>query len=338
MIPTRLLNSVLLAGVCMAGVRCGDTPEPADKSVTDITSRLDRAELLLSLGKPSDAAIVAAELLGATERDWRVHDVIARIHLHDALRFRREGLMGNSAEELTASVKAYRVATTLAPSLAGLHQSAANAASMAGEHEQAIDWFEHAMELDSTDPRAPLCLAQLIFDSDPPQARRLLEGALALDPSIAEAHASVALLEATKGREEAATAAMANALACGEAGPAIRVVQAKMYRLLNSPERGVEILLALPVAARGEEATATELARCWQLLGRPDRAADVWVACFAANAHRTDAWVFALKAAEAHLLAGDRASAASCIAQAEMLSAPPERVEAVRKLARVQGD
>jgi Flp pilus assembly protein TadD len=313
-------------------------PEPAEKSTSEITARLDRAELLLSLGKSSDAATMAAELLAAAERDWRVHDVIARVHLHDALRLRREGLMDHSAEELAASVEAYRAATALAPSLAGLHQSAANAASMAGKHEQAIDWFEHAMELDSTDPRAPLCLAQLIFDADPTQARRLLEKALALDPSIAEAHASVALLEATEGREEAATAAMANALACGEAGPAIRVVQAKMYRLLENPARGVEILLALPVTARGEEATATELARCWQSLGRADRAADAWGVCFTANAHRTDAWAFALKAAEAHLLAGNRASAASCIAQAEMLSAPPERLEAVRKLARVQGE
>ena len=335
----RIVSSLLLAAVCGAGLRCGETPEPAEApDPAAITERLDRGEQFLSLGKPKDAAIVAAELQATHGQDWRVHDLVARIHLHEALRLREAGLMRQSEGELASAVAAYRSATTLAPTLAGLHQSAARTAHMAGEPTQSEAWFRRSIELDANDPRPPLCLAQLMFESDPQEARRLLDRAITLDPNIPEAHASLALLEAIEGREAAATDAMARAVSGSNQSAAIRVVQARMYRLLGDPARGVEVLLTLPTEAASEEAIATELAACWQALERPDRVADVWSACFTANAHRTDAWIFALRAADAHLLAGDRPSAASCIAQAEMCSAPPDRVEAVRSRAAAQVD
>ncbi len=339
MIPMRLVNSIVLVGLCGMLARCDDSSEmvvaPAPAA---IETQLEQAELLLSHGQSAEAARVVTHLLESTPADWRVHDVTARIRLFDAMQARKDGLMDRAGEALASSVDAYRAATAAAPSLAGLHQSAASAAFMAGEHGQATDWFRRAMELDPDDPRPPLFLAQLVFESDPAEAGRLLGRAIALDPTIAEAHASIALLEASNGQEEAALAAMATALSCGEPSPALRVVQAKMYRTLGNPARGVEVLLALPIAARGDEATAGELAECWELLGRPDRSADAWAICFSANAHRTDAWVFALRAARCHLAAGDRSAAAGCIAQAEMLSAPRDRVDALRKQASDQRD
>jgi tetratricopeptide (TPR) repeat protein len=331
----RFVNSLVLVGVCVLGVRCGESPE--EPPAVPVIATLDRGELLLSYGKGTDAAVVAALLRERDAGNWRVHDLTARIHLHEALRLRDEGLMEHAAEELAAVVAAYRAATTLAPDISGLHQSAASAAHMAGEHEQSAIWFREAMALNGDDPRPPLCLAQLVFDSDPAEARRLLDRVIVLDSSIAEAHASVALLEAIAGREASALAAMATALRCGAHGPDIRVVQARMHRVLGGPGRGVEVLYGLSARERASEAAATELVRCWEALGRPDRVADAWAACFTANAHRTDAWTFALRAADAHLLAGDRPSAANCIAQAEMLSAPRELVEAVRQRASDQG-
>jgi len=335
MIPTSVLNSMLVAVVCMGGVRCGDSADVG--ADTSAPASLDRGELLLAYAKVEEAAIVAAALRAQDGGNWRVHDLTARIHLHEALRLRDEGLMAHADVELASAVTSYRIATELAPDVAGLHQSAANTAHMAGDTEQSAAWFRAAMALDADDPRPPLCLAQLVFESHPEEARQLLDRVIALDDRIAEAHASVALLEAIAGREEAAYASMSTALSCGSFGPAVRVVQARMHRILGGPSRGVEVLFGLSAQQRASEQVATELARCWEALGRPDRVADAWSACFAANAHRTDAWMFALWAADAHLTAGDRLAAARCLDQAEMLSAPQGSIDALRRRARAHG-
>jgi hypothetical protein len=104
-----------------------------------------------------------------------------------------------------------------------------------------------------------------------------------------------------------------------------------MHRILGEPQRGAEILLALPPADRAMESTTTELARCWGDIGQHARAADAWAACYHSLAHRSDAWRFALEAAKSSLRAGNQPRAASFLDQAVYLSAPPAEVEAARR-------
>jgi tetratricopeptide (TPR) repeat protein len=334
MIPMRLICSAAVVTLSLI-VGCDTAADPQVQ--TDATARVDRAEQLLSAGKAKDADAVVDGLLEQHSDDWRVHDLSARVYLQQGLRLQDEGLMEQSHAALVKAVAAYRNATNLVPALAGLYTSAGNAAVMAGDEEQAKIWFREAIGLDAEDVRPSLYLAQLVFEDDPSEARSLLDWVLSMDSSVPEAHASIALLNAINGDAAAAEAAMAEALRRDRA-PSIRVVQARMFRMLGEPSRGVEVLLVIEPSARTTEAAAAELAACWGAIGRPDRVADAWDACFSANAHRTDAWRYALNAARAHLEAGNRSAAARSVEQAEMLSAPASEVAKVRATAARQID
>lgn len=334
MIQMRVMASALIVALSLIAA-CEEPVEHETR--VDLTNRVDRAEQLLSAGKAVEAGAIVDILLGQYSDDWRVHDLAARIHLQQGIRLRDDGLIEQSQAELLQAVSAYQKATALVPALAGLYTSAGNAAVMAGDKQQANVWYRDAIGLDAEDVRPPLYLAQLVFDESPAEARELLEWVISMDSNIAEAHASIALLNAIDGDAEAAKAAMFEALR-SDRGPAIRVVQARMFRTLGEPGRGVEILLATEYHGRTTEAAASELAACWEAIGRPDRSAQAWDDCFGANAHRTDAWRFALNAARAHLEAGDRSGAARSIGQAEMLSAPVDELAAVRALAASQGE
>jgi predicted Zn-dependent protease len=258
---------------------------------------------------------------------------MARVHMQQAITLRTEGLMEASKQSLSLAADAYQASIASDPQVAGLFRSGADAAQMAGRPNLAMQWYRRAAELDPSDPRVPLRLAQVVFESDPARARRLLGDVLALDASIPEAHASLALLDALAGHADAARAHMKTAVELATDVPALRVVQARMLRVLGEPQRGAEILLALPAVDRAAEPTAAELARCWTEAGRHAAAADAWSDCFQQNAHRTDAWQFALHAAESAMLAGDEPRAAGLLRQAALLSAPPERMEAIRAIA-----
>lgn len=334
MIPMRIISSVAVLALSLNGA-CDRTAEP--EAIADAPGRIDRAEQLLSAGKSAEAGVIVDRLLEHKHDDWRIYELSARVHLQQGIRLQDQGLMEPSHAALTRSVGAYRNATGLKPAVAGLYTSAGNAAVMAGDTEQAKSWYRQAIGLDAQDVRPPLYLAQLEFNENPAKARELLAWVVSMDSNIAEAHASIALLHAIDGNEHAAEAAMSEALR-SDRGPAIRVVQARVFRTLGQPSRGVEVLLALDGPARSTEPAATELAACWAAIDRPDRSADAWDDCFSANAHRTDAWRYALNAARAHLEAGNRPAAARGIEQAEMLSAPASEVAAVRAAAARQAE
>ncbi len=324
---------VLAVGIVVApGCDRQQDGTPAPVLGPEHDGQLTRADALLGAGRTDDAYRVAAALVSEGPGDWRSHELMARVHMQQALALRTEGLMEESASSLARAADAYQASIATEPDVAGLFRSGADAAQMAGRVDVAVRWYERSIALDPTDPRTPLRLAQVVFESDPARARALLVGVLAMDDSIPEAHASIALLDAQEGDEQAARERMKRAVELATDVPAIRVVQARMLRLLGQPQRGAEILLALPPVDRSAEPTALELARCWAAVGRHAAAADAWDDCFRRNAYRTDAWRFVLFAAEASMRAGDEPRAAGLLEQAAYLSAPQQQVEAVRRM------
>jgi tetratricopeptide (TPR) repeat protein len=324
---------LIVIGMLLGG--CDQTSSQSELPLATLSEeghrQLVRAEQLLGAGQTGDVLTIAKTLTMEAPGDWRSHELLARACMQRALSQQGQGLIEQSNKAFGETVAAYAVATERAGTIGGLYRSAADAAQMSGQSDQARAWYERAMELEPTDPRSPLRLAQVVFERDPEAARRLLERVLTLDASIPEAHASLALLDAQQGDVQAARGRMRTAVDLATDVVAIRIVQARMHRVLGEPRRGVEILLALPSVDRAAEPTATELARCWAAIGQHSRAADAWAACFHAMAHRSDAWRFALEAAKSSLRAGERPRAAGFLDQAVYLSAPPDLIKAARK-------
>ena len=333
MIPVTSVASALICCVLLSSC---DRPEdqPASESSTLSESeerQLERAEQFLGAGQTDEVLHIATELTTSASGDWRSHELLARANMQRALTLQHEGLIELSSASLGKAVDGYARALPLADGIGGLYRSAADAAQMHGQSELAIAWYEQAIEIDPDDPRSPLRLAQVIFESHPDEARALLNRVVQLNTSIPEAYASLSLLDAKQGDIASARSHMKHAVAMATDVAAIRIVQARMHRILGEPQRGAEILLALPPADRAMESTTTELARCWGDIGQHARAADAWAACYHSLAHRSDAWRFALEAAKSSLRAGNQPRAAGFLDQAVYLSAPPAEVQAARQ-------
>ena len=334
MIPVAGVASALFCCVLLSSC---DRPEnqPASESSTlsEIGERqLERAHQFLGAGQTNEALHIATELIRSAPGDWRSHELLARSHMQRALTLQQEGLIEPSSAALGKAVDGYARALPLTDGISGLYRSAADAAQMNDQTELAIVWYERAIEIDPDDPRSPLRLAQVIFESHPDEARTLLNRVVQLNTSIPEAYASLSLLDAMQGDITSARSHMKHAVDMATDVAAIRIVQARMHRVLGEPQRGAEILLALPPADRAMESTTTELARCWGDIGQHARAADAWAACYQSLAHRSDAWRFAIEAAKSSLRAGNQPRAANFLDQAVYLSAPTAQVEAARRI------
>ena len=333
MVPVASVASTLFCCVLLSSC---DRPEDQTASDSSALSesgerQFERAHQFLGSGQTDEAIRIATELTTLASEDWRSHELLARSYMQRALALKKEGLIEPFSAALGKAVDGYARALPLSGEIGGLYRSAADAAQMHGQTDLAISWYEQSIEIDPDDPRSPLRLAQVIFESHPDEARALLDRVVQLNTSIPEAYASLSLLDATQGNIASARSHMKHAVEMATDVAAIRIVQARMHRMLGEPQRGAEILFALPPADRAMESTATELARCWGAIGQHARAADAWAACYQSLAHRSDAWRFAIEAAKSSLRAGDQPRAASFLNQAVYLSAPPAEVEAARR-------
>ena len=333
-IPGLLPSVILLAvGLCIAS--CGDDAPPsgdtAAPSVPAEQVRLDRAERLLSVGRVEDATVLAARLVNEFPSDWRVHDLVARLRLRQSIVLGQQGLQAQARQEAAAATDSYRRALALAPELAGLHQSAGDTASRAGQVQFAQACYEHCLELDPRNVRALLCLSQLIESQDLSEATRLIQQAIAIDETVPEAYAGLAVLQAKQGTGDQAMASIDSAIALDRTSSVVRLAQARVFRITGDPQAGVEVLAALSAEAQLDEAIAWELSACWEALGRHDRVADVWAAFVMNHPKRWDRWVWAVRALEAAQRDGDVAKAAAMARMARRAGAPEEEVVAALK-------
>jgi len=321
MIRARVTLSLALAiGGCDS-----TTPQP-EPPVSTSTATLLTAQRYLDAGQfdQSEAILVAA--MKSWPHDPSVHELLARVDFGRGLQFHRGGLIDRGDAALSDALVHWRTACDLVPNAAPMRVSAGDVAAMIGRQDEARVFYAAALEIDPSSGRAALCLAQLEMEEHPQLARELLQQALTHAGEVPEVHASLALLHARADAPEAAREAIARAVELGPELQAVRVMQARIERLLGNPTRGVEILSALGPKAAGDRGVAWEAAACWTAIDRPDRVAEAWVTCFLANAHRTDAGELAANAARAFTAAGDAVHAETWWRQARLLGVH-ERVD-----------
>ncbi len=316
--------------ISVALTSCGDGAAPPAKvergSAPVDQVALDRAERCLSVGRIEEATVLAARLVHEAPSDWRVHDLVARLRLRQSILLGQQGLDAQATEEAAAATAAYRHALALAPDVAGLHQSAGDTATRAGELDFAQQCYERCLALDPQNVRALLCLSQLIETTDRAQAVELLTQAIALDRSIPEGYAALAVIRAKQGDRDAALSALETAIELDRASLVVRLAQARVFRIIGDPQAGVEVLAALSPEAQQDESIAWELSACWSALGRHDQVIDVWAGLVAGHPNRWDRWKWAIRALEAARRAGDEPQAAAMAELARRSGAPEEAV------------
>ncbi len=303
------IHVICVIAMSMVVAACSD-PEPERSTARAQDATLLTAQRYLDAGQLEEAEAVAVAAHRDAPRDPRVLELLARVDFARGLNLREEGLIEDGDTALAQALEHWWDACVLAPQEGPMHVSAGDVAAMLGRQQTAIHFYERGVELDGPDGRAGLCLAQLVTADDPERARALLEAVIDGPAAAPEAHASLAVLCWNAGDADLARTHMDTAVQQAPQAIQIRVLQARLARLQDDPTSGIEVIAALPEDARTSASVTWELARCWTALDRHDKAAQAWVACFHANAFRTDAHTHAANAAEAFALAGDADAAA----------------------------
>ena len=313
----NLLRVVVVLGLTFGGC---DAKSPSSPSATaPSTATLLTAQRYVDAGQFDQADAILVSARSSWPADPKVHELLARVDFGRGLQFQNVGLMDRGEAALTEALAHWTTACELVPGQALIRVSAGDVAAMIGRTDEARAMYAAALQLDPTSGRAALCLAQIEMDKDPEYAGQLLQQAMAHAGDVPEVHASLALLHARNNAPQAARTAIARAVELGPDLPPIRVMQARIERLLGNPTRAVEVISALGTKAAQEKGVAWEAAACWNAVERPDRAAEAWVVCFMANAHRSDAGAIAANAAEAFESAGDPVQAQTWWRQARLL-------------------
>lgn len=295
------------------------TSQPADTPENLVAvEALETAQLYLDASQFDHAEAIAIAAQMSAPDDGDIHELLARIDFGRGMAQRTDGLIDASNATLAQALDHWWEACARSPQSGPMHVSAGDVASMLGRHEAARHFYGKALEIDGDGGRAALCMAQLLMAEDAHRARALLQSVTDAG-AVPEAHASLALLLARDGDAPGAREQLGRAVAIAPHAVSVRVMQARVERLLGDPSRGIEVLSGLDDDAEGDQTVAWERAACWTALGRHRRAADAWVVCFHANAHRTDAGAIALQAAEAWEAAGDAQGAAVWHRQARLL-------------------
>ncbi|MEE2908300.1 MAG: tetratricopeptide repeat protein [Planctomycetota bacterium] len=339
MIAVRLL--ALSGTLCLLALGCEDrTPEPESPQVSSggeaARHSLEAAEIYIAAGNIDKARAILSRLIKKSPRDARAYEIMARLEIDRALDLRELGLVDASRDQFGVSYGWYQKALERMPESGGLHQSAGEVAQQAGLNDEALALYLQAIELDQENIRSQLSAAQLLLQDDPARSEALLRSVLETDADQPHALSSLALVLQRQGRETGALETASQALAVAGEKSGVRIAVARVHREAGRPRIALELLLALPDNVRAQESATAEIAKSWEAVDRPINAGQAWADCFRGNAHRTDAWRYALNAADAMGRAGQTAVAASWLEQAVMLDAPTNRVDEVRS--RIAGN
>ncbi|MDG2424492.1 MAG: tetratricopeptide repeat protein [Phycisphaerales bacterium] len=339
----RIIAVLWLALAC-AGVlfcqSCEDrspVPEQLEPSSSQESIRhsLEAAEIYIASGNTDKAQAILARLIDQSPDDPRPYEVMARLALRKGLQLRDMGLIEASRDQFGTSYDLYKDAVSRMPESSGLHQSAGEVAQQAGQHEEALACYLRSIELDPGNMRSQINAAQLLIETSPERSEAMLRSVLETDSEQPHALSSLALLLQRAGRESESSEMASRALAVAGDQEGVRIAVARIHLEANRPRVALELLLALSDQVRGQEPATSQIAIAWESLGNSINAGQAWSECFRTNAHRTDAWRFALRAAEAFGRAGQEAMAASWLEQAIMLDAPAMEIEEARRSIRM---
>ncbi len=145
--------------------------------------------------------------------------------------------------------------------------------------------YQMAQSMDRSNPKFPLYLAQVQRKMGKiDDARASLVIATKIDDTLSIAWAALAAIALDENRLDMAAQYVARARTIEPDRPDFRVIEAKILRRRNQPQRAADLLLAIPEADRLADAgTLLELSLCFGMLNKPADAAAMYVAAVAVN-------------------------------------------------------
>jgi Flp pilus assembly protein TadD len=217
------------------------TAEPTENAVA-------RAQVLLRLGRPREAAEHLSRALASDPDDAWAHVLMASARLQ--------------LEEPEAAGEAAQAAVRLAPENPAGHRLLAVALAALGRKDAAARSAKEAVRLDPEDPTSLLVLSQALQETgDEAGARAAIDQALALDPEDAELHAQLGVILLAHEDADGAERAFLDAL---ELDPESDVAHNNLGVLQMRRRRPMEAMASLEAAARldpGSELVGRNLER-----------------------------------------------------------------------------
>jgi predicted Zn-dependent protease len=263
-----------LVGVSWLALRVFSNPAPASGSSTTVEqtaplgtfdSIVSSSRTYLGQGKPAQAEIILQRAVEEYPGEQAL-----RVLLAEAL------LQLDRPEE---ALQEFEHACFIGPDKAEYRDFAGTIAAQLGRDVDAEAHYAMAQRLDAQNPKYPLYRAQV--------QRRLgdLEGARAslvittkLDPSIAEAWATLADIALETNRPGMAERYIAQARELHPGDPVFRIIEARALRRSGRPEDAAQILMALPEDELLTDALVLrELGQCMGMMGETRRMARLYI-------------------------------------------------------------
>ena len=210
------------------------------------------------------------------------------------------------------------------------HFNAGVLASMLKKIEPAATHFEMATSLAPRNPKFPLYLAQMhikLHEYDKAKVRLLQ--VINLDGSLHEAFGTLAEIAMIENDLEMAEQHISRARQIAPDIIKWRMVEAAMLRRSGQPEQSLALINALNEEhGRFRQDVVEEAARCWAMLGEPEKAAREFERQLEKH---PDAWKSAVRAAEYYLIADNVEKARTWCTYASGQAPQAEEVQRLEK-------
>ncbi|MDA1007441.1 MAG: tetratricopeptide repeat protein [Planctomycetota bacterium] len=270
----RLYGTLLLLSVSwMLLVGCeeqGSESTPQTNSA-EVSAALRAIDQSLTAGHTDAAVTIARKLVLIAPEDPILQETLGRALLARATSVGGPTARASQEEALVA----YETAARLTPHHAGLAHAAGVVADLLGRTPTAIEWYRRAGEIDPLSPSYPLYEGLALSRSAlPMQAIAPLARSVAIAPSNAMCLAALAEAYARTGQMDLAISTASRAREIAPNDGVVRIMEARIVRLAQQPDRAVRLLFAMDAIARTDPAAAMELGASLTMLGRHAEAAD----------------------------------------------------------------
>lgn len=248
------------------GLRGGPAPASASPapSALAVGEILRSAGVLLQQGEYAKAGAVLAPAVEAVPTDQDLRLAYA------------EALLGQ--REFVKSHDQFLAAIAIGPDAAQIRFDAGGVAHAAGLLEDAEEHYWHAQSLDPTDARFPLYLAQIQRKLGKiEEAKKNLLIAARLDPSLDIAWGVLADIALGENNLSIARTHIARARTLAPENLQWRIIESRIERRDNHPEKAVALLTGLTPEQRAQQPMVLrEMALCCGLMEQPLEAAELY--------------------------------------------------------------
>ena len=307
-----------------------DAPAPATSSTAasdiprdKLEASLDAAQQYIDNDELYKAETILHKVIEKSPSTMEAHEMLARAVFRKASLAKEGGNVVGGRKLYREAYDHYARAASLSPDIAGLQQNAGEFAVAAHLPIKALQHFSEARTLDPTNLKHPLYEAQMLLQENRiDEAEESIAAVLALDPNQPYGLATSASIYMERGEKIRAldTIRQARELATiNEEDLAFRTMEARFLRLMDQPQKSLELLLPLDFETRTTSGVTYEIALAQLAMDRPGKALAAWDDRY----RTTHDWEAARGAAEACLAGGNIGDAWMWFRRAE-LSAPPD--------------